>query len=135
MTASPDTAYTARDLEPVTVSNVKKGTESISFSVDKIGVPVLVKVSYFPNWKASGASGVYRAAPNMMVVVPTSKNVTLSYEATRLDSSAYVLTLIGIVMAVFMYRRRFRYGVAISPVISELSDNSSDKDDDSDNLV
>ncbi|MEY4252395.1 MAG: hypothetical protein RL691_1276 [Actinomycetota bacterium] len=34
-----------------------------------------------------------------------------------------------------MYRRRFRYGVAISPVISELSDNSSDKDDDSDNLV
>jgi uncharacterized membrane protein len=114
---------------------VKKGTESISFTVDKIGVPVLVKVSYFPNWKASGASEVYRAAPNMMVVIPTSKNVTLSYEATRLDSSAYVLTLIGIVMAVFMYRRRFRYGVAISPVISELSDNSSDKDDDSDNLV
>jgi uncharacterized membrane protein len=135
VTASPATAYTARDLEPVTVSNVKKGTESISFTVDKIGVPVLVKVSYFPNWKASGASGVYRAAPNMMVVIPTSKNVTLSYEATRLDSSAYVLTLIGIVMAVFMYRRRFRYGVAISPVISELSDNSSDKDDDSDNLV
>ena len=135
VTASPATPYTTRNLEPVTVSNVKKGTESISFTVDKIGVPVLVKVSYFPNWKASGASGVYRAAPNMMVVVPTSKNVTLSYEASRLDSSSYVLTLMGIVMAVFMYRRRFRYGVAITPVLEELSEDSSDDDDVSDNLV
>jgi hypothetical protein len=135
VTASPATVYASRNLAPVTVTNVKKGTESISFTVDKIGVPVLVKVSYFPNWKVTGASGVYRAAPNMMVVVPTSKNVTLSYEATRLDSSAYVLTLIGIVMATFMYRRRFRYGVAISPLIDELSDGASDKDDVSDNLA
>lgn len=84
--------------------------ESVSFTVDRIGVPVLVKVSYFPNWTVSGASDVYRAAPNMMVVVPTSKNVTLSYEPSGLDNSAYLLTLIGMVMVYFMFRRRFHYG-------------------------
>ena len=35
------------------------------------GSPVLVKVSYFPNWEASGAEGPYRVTPNLMVVVPT----------------------------------------------------------------
>ena len=85
----------------------------MSFAVDRVGVPVLVKVSYFPNWQVKGASRVYRAAPNMMVVVPTEKNVTLSYEPSQLDRSSYAVTLVGIVMAVFLFRRRFRYGVAM----------------------
>jgi uncharacterized membrane protein len=95
------------------VSDVKVEQESVSFSVDRVGVPVLVKVSYFPNWQVKGASRVYRSAPNMMVVVPTEKNVTLSYESSQLDRSSYVITLFGIVMAVFLFRRRFRYGVAM----------------------
>ena len=49
----------------------------------------------------------------MMVVVPTEKNVTLSYEPSRLDRSSYAVTLFGIIMAVFLFRRRFRYGVAM----------------------
>jgi len=56
---------------------------------------------------------VDRAAPNMMVVVPTEKNVTLSYEPSQLDRSSYAVTLFGIVMAVVLFRRRFRYGVAM----------------------
>lgn len=104
-------------LPTVKVSNVKQGRESISFSVDKVGVPVLVKVSYFPNWTVTGASGVYRAAPNMMVVVPTSNEVRMSYEPSRLDNSAYLFTLVGIVIVAFMFRRRYRYGVAMPPRI------------------
>jgi hypothetical protein len=100
-------------LDPVVVSDVKVEQESVSFSVDRLGVPVLVKVSYFPNWQVTGATNVYRAAPNMMVVVPTEKNVTLSYEPSRLDRSSYAVTLFGIIMAVFLFRRRFRYGVAM----------------------
>ena len=100
-------------LDPVVVSDVKVEQESVSFSVDRVGVPVLVKVSYFPNWQVTGATNVYRAAPNMMVVVPTEKNVTLSYEPSRLDRSSYAVTLFGIIMAVFLFRRRFRYGVAM----------------------
>jgi hypothetical protein len=100
-------------LDPVVVSDVQVEQESVSFAVDRVGVPVLVKVSYFPNWQVKGATHVYRAAPNMMVVVPTEKNVTLSYEPSQLDRSSYAVTLVGIIMAVFLFRRRFRYGVAM----------------------
>ena len=117
--ASTKTPIKQVALPTVKVSDVKQGRESISFTVDKIGVPVLVKVSYFPNWTVKGASGVYRAAPNMMVVVPTSKSVRMSYEPSRLDNSAYLFTLIGIVCVVFMFRRRFRYGTAMPPRIND----------------
>ena len=55
------------------------GGDQISFHVDKTGVPVLVKISYFPDWHATGAEGPWRAEPNLMVVVPTSHNVVLYY--------------------------------------------------------
>ena len=65
-------------------------------------MPVLVKVSYFPNWEVSGAEGPYRIAPNLMVVVPTSTDVHLTYERSTLDYFAYLLTLLGIVLLIFM---------------------------------
>jgi hypothetical protein len=105
-------------LPSVKVSGVKVKEESVSFTVDRIGVPVLVKVSYFPNWTVHGASGVHRAAPNLMVVVPTEKNVTLSYEPSGLDKTSYLLTLCGVVMLVVMSRRRHRYGTAMPPRVS-----------------
>jgi hypothetical protein len=118
-------------VEPTKVSNIKVGTESVSFSVDKVGTPVLIKVSYFPNWQVSGAKAVYRAAPNMMVVVPTEKNVRLSYEPSKLDRSAYLLTFLGIGLVVLMFRRRLRYGTAMPASISE---GSSVDQVDTDNL-
>ena len=45
-------------------------SRSRSTSVE-IGVPVLVKISYFPRWHATGATGPYRVSPNLMVVIPT----------------------------------------------------------------
>ena len=42
----------------------------IRFDVDQVGLPVLVRASYFPNWEVSGADGPYRVAPNLMVVDP-----------------------------------------------------------------
>ena len=69
------------------VSNVQTSDDSLSFSVDKVGVPVLVKASYFPNWKVDGAKGPYRVAPNYMVVVPTSNRVTLTLRDTAGSST------------------------------------------------
>ncbi|MEZ5143883.1 MAG: hypothetical protein R2726_15390 [Acidimicrobiales bacterium] len=89
---------------PVTVSNVEQGTDTISFDVSEPGTPVLVKASYFPNWKASGAEGPYRVTPNLMVVVPTSTHVDLSYGYTRVDWLAWLLTLVGIAGAVALFR-------------------------------
>jgi uncharacterized membrane protein len=78
-------------------------------------VPVLVKVSYFPNWRVKGASAIHRAAPNMMVVVPEATTVEMSYEPSGLDLSGYLLTFAGIALVVLFVRRRFRYGTAVPP--------------------
>jgi hypothetical protein len=69
-------------LPEVRVTDIEETDDSISFHVSRTGVPVLVKTSYFPNWSASGADGPWRATPNFMVVVPTSKDVTLEYGTT-----------------------------------------------------
>ena len=89
----------AAAVAPVRVSNISSGTSTISFEVDEVGSPVLVKTSYFPNWTAEGADGPYRVAPNLMVVVPTANEVTLSYGWTPVDALAYLLTGLGIVAA------------------------------------
>lgn len=90
------------ELLPVTVSNVDIGQQSVEFDVDQIGVPVIVKVSYFPNWQASGADGPWRIAPNEMVVIPTEQHVTLNYERSSSDTFFYLLTFIGLVLAVLL---------------------------------
>jgi hypothetical protein len=92
-------------LDPVDVSNVVVDQQKISFEVDQVGVPVLVRVSYFPTWEVDGADGPYRVAPNFMVVVPTSNEVTLSYSKTPLDWFFYSLTAVGIALC-FYWRRR-----------------------------
>jgi hypothetical protein len=69
-------------LASVAVTDVKSGTQSISFHVSRVGIPVLVKISYFPRWHATGATGPYRVSPNLMVVVPTQKDVSLVYGST-----------------------------------------------------
>ncbi|MGA1321441.1 MAG: hypothetical protein ACO3Z0_06520 [Ilumatobacteraceae bacterium] len=102
----PNEAITQTNLAPVVVSDVVQGRSSVSFSVDTVGVPVLVRTSYFPNWNVSGATGPYRVAPNMMVVVPTSNDVRLSFGWSFLDIFAYVLTIAGIVVLVRWRRRR-----------------------------
>ena len=101
----PTATIDAVALDEVTVSNVDIGQQSVSFDVDKVGVPVLVRVSYFPNWNVSGADGPYRVAPNMMVVIPTSNSVSMSFESSLVDHFAYLLTLAGIVVTIVIFRR------------------------------
>jgi len=82
---------------PTQVSNVTRTVDKISFDVSDIGKPVEVKESYFPNWKVTGAKGPYRLAPNLMVVVPTSKHVELSYGLTAADWVGRAITVGGLV--------------------------------------
>ncbi len=86
----------SRPTEPVEVSNIQVETNSISFSVDQVGTPVLVKVSYFPNWGADGADGPWRVGPNLMVVVPTDTDVSLSYGRSSVDLAGMALTILGL---------------------------------------
>ncbi len=100
-----------RPVQPASVSHVDVGRESVSFDVDRVGAPVLVKVSYFPNWQVSGAEGPYRVTPNLMVVVPTSRHVELTYGRTWVEYVSYSATLRGSAGLVLLARRgayRFR---------------------------
>src|SRR5262249_50406143 len=47
-------------LPGVTVTDTRERDDEVSFHVSRVGVPVVVKESYFPNWKAHGARGPYR---------------------------------------------------------------------------
>ncbi len=92
------------------VTHVKVGLQSISFHVSRIGVPMLVKISYYPRWQATGATGPYRVSPNLMVVVPTSKNVSLVYGNTPIVSLGNGLSdlavIAGLIVLALSLRRR-----------------------------
>lgn len=79
------------------VSDVIVDDHLISFHTEAVGVPHLVKVSYFPNWEATGAEGPYRAAPSLMVVIPTDENVVIEFNDTWAELSGKILTVAGIV--------------------------------------
>jgi hypothetical protein len=91
-----------RPLPPVEVTEIEAGTESISFSVDEVGVPVLVKASYFPNWRVSGGDGPYRVAPNLMVVIPTEEHVELTYGREPVELVGWSMTAVGVGLAVLV---------------------------------
>ena len=102
---APDGGIVPLDLPDVAVTDVDIRQQSLSFSVDQVGVPVLVKVSYFPNWNVSGADGPYRAGPNHMIVIPTSNDVEMTYDARGgLDWFFYFMTVVGIGLC-FLWRR------------------------------
>ena len=80
----------------VTVSDIqhhrRPGAASTS---SRVGVPVLVRVSYFPAWHATGALGPWRAEPNLMVVVPTLARRHAHLRVERAGKLGVILSLVG----------------------------------------
>jgi hypothetical protein len=103
-------------LPPVQVSDIRSGDDNVSFNVDTVGVPVVVKVSYFPNWHVSGAKGPYRVTPNLMVVIPTSHHVRLHYGYTPIDELGIVLSLLGVAGLVWFWRRPMKDPPSDGPI-------------------
>jgi hypothetical protein len=65
----------------------------IRFTTNKIGIPHLIKVSYFPNWRVNGAEGVYPVSPHLMLVIPREEKVVLTYGRSFWDYLGIILTL------------------------------------------
>src|SRR4030042_889365 len=65
----------------------------IRFTTNQVGVPHLIKVSYFPNWSVKGAEGVYPVSPHLMLVIPREKEVVLTYGRTFWDYVGIGITL------------------------------------------
>jgi hypothetical protein len=114
---------------PAQVSNVKRSVDKISFDVDQIGKPVVVKESFYPNWKVSGAQGPYRLAPNLMVVVPTKNHVTLTYGLTFSDWLGRIVTVLGIIglvlLALWVGATRYAAGAATRQGDPETGDDDN----------
>jgi hypothetical protein len=103
----PDVAL---EVPPNAVSDIEVDDHRVSFTTEAIGVPHLIKISYFPNWTASGAEGPWRASPSLMVVVPTESDVVIEFQDTWAETGGKVLTLGGvaslILVGVVLGRRR-----------------------------
>ncbi len=91
-------------VDPVVVTDIHADDRSISFDVDRVGSPVLVRTSYFPNWQASGAQGPWRVSPNLMVVVPTDTHVELTYGRSAVELVGIAASVAGVVLLVLLFR-------------------------------
>ncbi len=92
------------------VSDIVVDHERISFHTTAVGQPHIVKVSYFPAWAASGADGPYRAAPSIMIVVPTQEDVVIEFRNGVPENVGSILTVVSIIGlgAWIVIRRRRR---------------------------
>ncbi|HVM15219.1 MAG TPA: glycosyltransferase, partial [Egibacteraceae bacterium] len=104
----PTVSPPRRPVQEADVRDIRESNGRVSFRVDRPGSPVLVKVSHFPNWKASGAEGPWRVTPNFMVVVPTSTEVELRYGWTPVEVAGWLLTALGMAALVLLWRRPMR---------------------------
>jgi hypothetical protein len=102
------------------ITSVHSGADKITFTVARVGVPVIVRTSYFPNWTTEGTGAIYRVTPNMMVVVPASHHVTLVYGTAPVEILGKVIsysTLLGAITCwcYFAIRRRMGKPSADTP--------------------
>ena len=108
--SSISTMATSTALPSVAVRDVKVGLQALSFHVSRVGVPMLVKISYYPRWHVTGATGPYRVSPNLMVVVPTGHDVTLTYGSSPALTAGTLVTdvtvVAGLLVAALALRRR-----------------------------
>lgn len=83
--------------------------EEIIISTNCFYQPLLVKVSYFPNWQVEGAKKIYLVSPNLMMIIPEAEKVRIFYGETAVDKVASYLTVIGIFITMFLFARSSKF--------------------------
>lgn len=82
--------------------------ERVRFRTTSPGTPHVVRMSYFPNWRASGAR-VARGDHSMMLVTPQGPEVELRFVTTAVETAGTIIsiaTAFGLAIAVVLRRRR-----------------------------
>lgn len=88
------------------ISNESVTDERIRFTTTAVGLPHIIKVTWFPNWKVRGAKQVYCISPGFMCVFPEQPEVELYYGTTGSDVVGYLATALGgVLLGVMMIMR------------------------------
>ncbi|MFZ3048966.1 MAG: 6-pyruvoyl-tetrahydropterin synthase-related protein [Desulfatirhabdiaceae bacterium] len=72
-----------------------------------IGQPLLVKMSYHPNWKVEGADRIYLASPAFMLVIPNSATVRLRYSGSWPENAGLILSLLIVILSILFHIQPF----------------------------
>ena len=72
------------------------GEEEILIANASPGKPLLIKISYHPNWKVEGADQIYLVSPAFMLIYPRETSVRLYYGRTWPDYLGVLLSLMAI---------------------------------------
>jgi hypothetical protein len=75
--------------------------EEMKIHTTCVGKPLLVKVSYFPNWMVEGAEKVYIVSPSIMLIIPEQEDVRIFYGETDADKIGNLLSVFGILIVAY----------------------------------
>ena len=70
--------------------------EEIRITTNRIGHPLLIKVSYHPRWRVEGADKIYLASPSFMLIYPTQTNVRLVFDDPPMVRFGHLLTILAL---------------------------------------
>lgn len=89
--------------ELIHLKYISKNQDTIRFEVNSsYQIPILVKISYFPKWKASADKkpiNIYRASPNLMLVYAKG-DIELKYEDMRFEIFLRYVSLISFIFLI-----------------------------------
>lgn len=78
---------------------------AIDFTTTCPGLPHVIAVSYYPNWKVEGAKKIYLVSPAFMLVFPDGPHVHLAFGRVGIDWVGIFASLAGLVICLAPVRR------------------------------
>ena len=82
--------------------------DSLVFTTDHLGMPHLIKYTYFPGWQVKGASGPYLVSPSFMMVIPFKNEVSLQYSYNIWDKVGFVMSIGSLLLLLLSLLRKKR---------------------------
>jgi hypothetical protein len=100
--------WTPTDAPADAVTDIVATDDTIRFRTRAIGVPHIVRTSFFPNWRVRGADRVRMVTPCFLLLTPTQGEVTLYYGDTLSDTLGRGLSAAALVIAIVAWWRSSR---------------------------
>jgi tetratricopeptide (TPR) repeat protein len=79
-------------------------SKEILIETDRVGHPLLIKVSFHPNWHVEGAEVIHLASPGFMLVFPEQENIRVYYGPGTPNTIGWICTVLGLVLLLMPFR-------------------------------